>query len=316
MQARYIRNLFLLCMSISIAYTAHAQDASRIYVEPSGWSIGTECGLSDLWGNVGTQSPVEHYINSKYFNKVTFIGGMFGRYTVHPCFAFRFMLNYGALYATDAWNYDLAKKATNEGADAYQRYARAQSAKDDIVEGSILMELTPFRINPESRSAHRRGQLYLALGLGYFHFTPYSTVAASTTWVPTYNLDLEGQGFGAGFPSTYSLWQLAIPLAIGYRWDLGEHLNLGIEYMFRKTFTPWLDGVSGNYVSNAEFQAHLNPHDALLAEQVEDKGFYTGLEQPNAAGNLRGNPSTKDSYSTISIVFYYKVKAKNKEWWH
>jgi hypothetical protein len=316
MQARFIRNLFVLCMCCSFAFTSNAQQASRIYVEPTGWSIGLQCGLSDLWGNVGTQSPIQHYTNSKYFDKVAFMGGMFGRYTIHPAFALRGMINYGTIYATDAWNYDLAKTNTTQGQDAYQRYARAQDAKDIMFEGSLLMEISPKRINPESRGAHKRGQPYLCLGITYFHFTPYSTVAASPTWVKTYDLDLEGQGWGAGYPPAYKLWQFAIPLAIGYRWDLGEHLNLGLEWMWRKTFTSYLDGVSGPYIGASEFKAHLNPQQALLAEQVEDKGFYTGLSLPNTPGNLRGNAGFKDSYSTLSIVFYYKVASRNREWWH
>lgn len=316
MQARVIRNLMALYFCMAIADTSSAQDAHRLYVEPDGWAIGMNVGLSDLWGNVGTQSPLEHYINSKYFDKVTFMGGMFGRYNVHPGFGIRFQANYGSLYATDKWNYDLVKNATSQGTDAYQRYARSQNAKDIVVEGTVLMELTPFRLNPESRRAFKRGQPFIGLGISYFHYTPYSTVAASPTWVKTYDLHLEGQGFGKGFPPSYSLWQPAIPMVIGYRWDLGQHLNLGIEYMFRYTFTKYLDGVSGKYISAADFAAHLTPAQAALAEQVADKGYWYGLSLPNSAGNLRGNPSFTDKYSTISITFYYKVNTRTPRWWH
>lgn len=316
MQARLIRNLLVLCICVAAGYTTKAQDAHRLYVEPDGWAIGMNVGLSDLWGNVGTNSFVDHYTNSKYFDKVTFMGGMFGRYNVHPCFGLRFQLNYGSLYATDKWNYDLAKNASTQGTDAYQRYARAQNAKDIVFEGGALMELTPFRFNPESKRAFKRGQPFIGVGFSYFHFTPYSTVAASPTWVKTYDLHLEGQGFGAGFPDNYSLWVPAIPLVIGYRWDIGQHLNLGIEYMFRYTFTKYLDGVSGKYISSADFEAHLSPAQAQLAELVADKGYWYGLTQPNVAGNLRGNPSFTDKFSTLSITLYYKVNTRTARWWH
>lgn len=317
MQARFIRNLFVLCTGMAVSLTGFAQNASRIYIEPNGWSIGTTVGKSELWGDVGTQSLVDHFTNSKAFNHVAFMGGMFGRYTVHPCFALRFQLQYGSLYATDDWNYDLAKAASTIADDAYQRYARGQNARDFIFEGTFLMEFTPMRINPESKGAHRRGQPYLAAGLAYFHYTPYSTPSPNGPWVKTYNLDLEGQGWlGGNYPASYSLWQLGIPLGIGYRWDIGQHLNLGIEYMWRMTFTDYLDGVSGKYVGATAFDTHLNPHDAALAQQIADKGPDRGLEPPNAAGNLRGNPSNNDSYSTLSINFYYKILTKTHEWWH
>src|ERR1700733_5371029 len=132
MRAKYIRNVLVFFIAVLSATRSYAQDASRIYVEPTGFSLGTNFGLSDLWGDVGTKSPIEHYINSKYFDKVAFIGGMFGRYTIHPALSFRLALGYGTVYATDNWNYDLAKKATTQGDDAYQRYARGQSAKSAI----------------------------------------------------------------------------------------------------------------------------------------------------------------------------------------
>ena len=124
MQARFTRNLLMLCIGIAIAITSGAQNAARIYVEPDGWSIGSTLGESDLWGNVGTKSILQHYTNSKYFNRMGFMGGLFGRYTVHPCFSIRVGLNYGQLYATDKWNYDQAKNSGTEGTDAYQRYAQ------------------------------------------------------------------------------------------------------------------------------------------------------------------------------------------------
>ncbi len=315
MQSRLFRYLMVLGICMAMSPATKAQDASRIYIEPTGWSIGTNFGLSDLWGDVGTNSAIDHYVNSKYFDKVAFMGGLFGRYTVHPCFAVRMGVNYGTVFATDKWNYDLALKASTQGDDGYQRYARSQTAKSYIFEGAFLMELNPMRFNPESKIAHKRGQPFLGAGIGVFHFEPYSTVGASPSWVKTYNLSLEGQGWGGNYPEQYSKWQMCIPIVFGYRWDLGQHLNLGIEYMYRLTFTDYLDGVSGKYVDPAEYKKHLQAKDAIIAYQVEDKGYFSGLVVPNAAGNLRGNPSNNDSYSTLSVTLYYKINAKDREWW-
>ena len=199
MQTRLLRILLVFCISVALARPAGAQDASRVFIEPTGWSIGTNIGTTDLWGDVGTQSILDHYANSKYTNKICFMGGMFGRYQIHPALGVRLQVNYGTLYATDAWNYDQAKKATTEGNDALQRYLRAQNAKDNILENTVLLELTPFRMNPESRSAHKRGQLFLGAGVSVFHFTPYSTAAAGPGFVKTYDLHLEVRVSGVVF---------------------------------------------------------------------------------------------------------------------
>lgn len=312
MHARFIRNLLVFCICIAFPLATNAQDASRIYVEPDGWSIGTDIGVTDLWGDVGTKSIIDHYTNSKYTDKVCFMGGLLGRYSIHPCFAIRMMVNYGVLYATDKWNYDAIKgNALVEGTDALQRYLREQNAKDQVFEGTVLAEFTPFRMNPESKRAGKRGQLYVGAGVGIFHFVPFSTVAGSNTYVKTYDLHLEGQGWGAGYPPNYSLWQPAIPLAIGYRWDIGKHLNLGVEFMYRYCFTDYLDGVSGKYVDPPAFYTHLSPQQAALAESVADKEQYFNNQVPNQAGNLRGTPGS-DAYSTITITFRYKIFAADR----
>lgn len=317
MQAKVIRILSVLSVAAVMNLSAVAQTfrPSRVYVEPDGWSIGTNIGTTDMWGDVGTKGPVDHYTNSKYFDKVSFMGGMFGRYSFHPSFAVRLMLNFGSFYATDQWNYDGVKgKNLIEGKDYVQRYLRAQNAKAIIVESSALLEYTPRRFNVKGK-AYKRRQPYLGAGLAIFHYTPYSTVANTPTFVKTYDLSLEGQGWEGNYPKKSSRWQPSVPLAVGYRWDLGDHLNLGIEYMYRMTFFDYLDGVSGKYVSAFEFNQNMSPNEAKTAIQVADKSAYYNNALPNRAGTLRGNPSNNDAYSTITITFSYKVPSRNRIWW-
>ncbi|NCX95038.1 MAG: hypothetical protein EBX41_01265, partial [Chitinophagia bacterium] len=252
----------------------------------------------------------------KYLDKVAFNGGMYGRYTIHPALSLKFGLGFGSFYASDEWNFDLAKKAKTQGEDAYQRYARAIKSKAYIFESMLLFEFSPFRYNPESRKAHRRGQPYIGAGVGYFHFEPYSNVAMSNTFVKTFPLKIEGNGFGDSFPKSYSLWQPSIPFVVGYRWDIGEHLNLGIEYCYRKTFTDYLDGVSGKYIDPAEYSKHLSANEAANARDVQDKAIYSIYTQPHTPGQMRGNPADKDAYGSFNITFYYKVFTRTKEWWH
>ena len=315
MRAGYIRSLIIGAMAGIFTTAAYAQDASRIYIEPDGWSIGMNLGTTDMWGDVGTKTIPDHYSNSKYLDKVFAMGGMFGRYSIHPCLAVRFGLNYGTIYATDEWNYDKAQYATTQGADAYQRYARQQKSKSNIFESYVMMEFSPLRYNPESVRANRKGQVIFGLGLGYFHFTPKSTIGLGTKYVNIYDLHIEGDGFGSGFPPTYSLWQFCIPMSIGYRWDLGKHINLGVEFMYRKTFTDYLDGVSGKYIDKAEYAKHLSPSEAADAALIQDKAYYNNLAQPNVAGNIRGNSADKDAYSSINITLYYKVLSRVGKWW-
>jgi hypothetical protein len=299
MQAKVIRILSVLFVTVVMNQYAGAQQfrPQRVYVEPDGWSIGTNIGMTDMWGDVGTKTAVDHYLNSKYFDKVSFMGGMFGRYSFHPLFAIRFQLNFGSFYATDAWNYDGVKTVNHlEGTDYVQRYLRSQTAKAIVFEAATLLELTPRRFNLKGK-AYKRRQPYVAAGVGLMHYTPYSTVGKGPTFVRTYDLSLEGQGWEGEYPKKNSRWQPVFPLAIGYRWDLGDHLNLGIEYMYRMTMFDYLDGVSGKYVSQFEFNQNMSPGDAKLA------------------GTLRGNPANNDAYSTLTITFAFRVPTRSRIWW-
>ncbi len=315
MRANPIRNLIILILVALTTTQSIAQDASRIYIEPTGWSLGTTFGLTDLWGDVGTKSVLDHYTNSKYLDRVAIMSGMFGRYTIHPALAIRMMLSAGTLYATDEWNYDKAIISTTQGTDAYQRYARNQKIRADIFEGLGMLEITPLRFNSESKRAHKKGQPYLGAGLGYFHFTPYNTVGTGTKFTQIYDLHIEGDGFGAGFPPSYRLWQFCIPMVIGWKWDVGQHCNLGVEFIYRKTLFDYLDGVSGKYIDPKEYSKHLSPKDAVTAAAIQDKAYLYKLQQPNVAGNMRGNPANNDAYSSINFSFYYKVFSRTKEWW-
>ncbi|WP_345079578.1 hypothetical protein [Nemorincola caseinilytica] len=317
MQAKVIRILSVLCILLAVGYTSMAQKYRpfRANVDQDGWAIGMNIGATDLWGDVGTNSFVDHYTNSGYTSKLCFMGGMFGRYTFHPSFAIRFHVNYGVFYATDKWNEDGVKgKSLIEGNDYVQRYLRAQTARTSIAEGAALFEFYPRRFNVTGK-AYRRGQPFIAAGLAVFHFTPYSTVADGNTFVKTYDLSLEGQGFGSGYPKKASRVQPAVPLCIGYRWDIGSRLNLGIEYMYRMTFTDQLDGVSGKYISQFEFEQNLSPADAQTAMAIADKTKYYNHALSNTPGTFRGNPDNNDSYSSLAITFAFKVPSRDRIWW-
>src|SRR5689334_20635376 len=120
MRNRMLRSILALCISAAAIPAAKAQ--SPEYIEPPGFSLGTTFGLSDMWGDVGTKSIADHYNNAQYWKHTHFMGGLFLRYTAHPCFSIRMGTSYGTIYADDTWNETKSNKATSVNDDAYQRY--------------------------------------------------------------------------------------------------------------------------------------------------------------------------------------------------
>jgi opacity protein-like surface antigen len=315
-----LRSILTLCLGVAAIPAAKSQNSS-IYIEPNGFSLGTNFGMTDLWGDVGTKSILDHYTNGKYFKNPMFMGGVFVRYSAHPAFAVRMGVNYGTLYATDSWNEKGFEKSTSIKDDAYQRYVRNLNIKSNIWEGNLLMEITPFRFGVESNLAKKRFQPYLLVGVGAFHFKPTGEFQprsgeGGSSWVKLNDLHLEGNGFNlAGAPERYELWQMSVPMGIGVRWDIGYQLSLGVEYLYRYCFFDYLDGASGTYTDPSYFEANLTPRNAAIAKDMADKSWLIDPSITHNAGDMRGNSAVNDAFSSFSISFFYKINRRADHWW-
>jgi len=322
-----MRKQLLIGVLASVIFT-FAQNESRAqksmirYSEPEGWSLGVTMGMSDLWGDVGTNSIIDHYANDKYLSNIKGMGGVFARYAMHPGFIVRLGVNHGTLYANDNFNYTKAKSAKSYEDDAVQRYVRNLNVKSIIWEGNFLFEINPFRFNIESRSALRNMQPYLLVGVAGFHYKPkgehFSRTSPSRGWVNLHELHTEGQGFDfTDAPEQDELWQLAVPAGLGVKWDLGKQCGISVEWLYRVTFTDYLDNVSGKYIPKEYFDANLAPQEAQTASDMSDKSWMIqGEEFQHAKGEWRGNPNNNDSYSTLSVNFFWKIKSKRRPWWY
>jgi opacity protein-like surface antigen len=325
MRKKIVRSILIACMSFAVV-KSYAQPAiPREYIEHPGYSLGINFGWADLWGDVGTKSMMDHYNNPLYLNKPCFMGGIMGRLTAHPMFAMRFGVNYGTVYATDAWNKDLAKTAKSIEDDAFQRYLRNQDARANIWELSYQVELIPFRANSESKIAAKRLQPYLTFGLAAFSFKPQTSlidpVTRETKWVNTRDLHLEGEGIEYEVPTPghskkTNKWAFAIPVGAGLRMDINKNFAIGLEWLLRITTEDRLDGVSSEYVTKAYLDKNLSPDKAETAKLVYDKSWAIDPNVEHGAWTKRGNKDNKDKYSTVSLTFIYKLKRDKTPWWY
>ena len=319
---RINKKLILLFSLFIISSSVVRAQIEDYYSEAPGFSLGTTIGLSDLWGDIGTASSMDHYMNSNYKKNVTFMGGLLFRYTFVPAFSLRFGVNYGKLYASDNFNEDLAKKAKSMEEDAAQRYYRNLNVRTNIWEGNIMFEFAPFRMNTESNRSRRRMQPYITGGIGIFHYKPQGLYINRATrreqWVDLIDLHTEGVGLsttGATSAALPSLWQVAIPMGFGMRWDLNHKVSLGVEYIYRTTMTDLLDDVSDKYVNPQVFTASLSPEKAAIATDIYDKTWVLIPNYQRNVGDKRGNSADKDAYSTLSITFIYRLSSRWNQWW-
>ena len=153
---------------------------------------------------------------------------------------------------------------------------------------------------------------FVYAGASLFNFNPQGE-NANGEWVDLQPLGTEGQG--TTLPNTdskYSLIQFAAALGGGVKIAVSNTFNIIFEYSTRKTFTDYLDDVSGNYVSTRPTEWSDNP-DALY---FSDPSSYNEDDPEDTSlypfGKERGNPNQKDWYSFAGVTLSFKLKNKTK----
>jgi hypothetical protein len=131
---------------------------------------------------------------------------------------------------------------------------------------------------------------YVFAGVGLFSFKPY-TYDENGGKAYLQPLTTEGQGL-AGGPKPYKLMQLNIPIGLGALYVINEDIRVGLELGYRKTFTDYLDDVSGDYYDEAALFAARGQSAVNLAW----RGDEVGSGPYPAAKSGRGSAKYKDGY--------------------
>ncbi len=209
--------------------------------------IGVFAGGSYYLGDI---NPRKHFMFSQPALGVLF------RYSTNYRFSFRFGFNYGKVSADDSKSGEV---------DQLERNLNFQST---IYE---LHSLAEFNF-VEYRIGHPKHymSLYLFGGLACFYMNPKTT--NNNEVIDLKPLQTEG--------TSYSKIQVSMPFGVGYKWSISEYLGFAVEWGPRKTFTDYLDDVSGKYLTT---------------------------------GFMRGNPRTKDWYFYYGIMLSIKLPKPNKE---
>ncbi len=155
-------------------------------------------------------------------------------------------------------------------------------------------------------------QAYGFVGIGAFYFNPQAKYGAN--WVDLQPLGTEGQGL-PGAKSKYSLVSVCIPYGLGVKDAINKEWSIGLEIGIRKTFTDYIDDVSGVYYDNTALRAARGNVAADLADPslqnypAEYGGNSSGSHQ-TLQGQQRGQSNHKDSYMFINLTAAYKIPYK------
>ena len=85
--------------------------------------------------------------------------------------------------------------------------------------------------------------------------------------------------------------------------------RLQFELSYTKTFTDYLDDVSGVYFDNEVIRDEVGNVAAELADRRLNKDVPTGIDG-NGTGLQRGNPARKDWYAFAGIFITMRIGKK------
>jgi hypothetical protein len=182
---------------------------------------------------------------------------------------------------------------------------RNLSFRSDIIEVGGVMEINfiPFAAYNAGGSNPNRQRFtpYASIGLNAFYFNPKTLYKGE--WIELQPLNTEGQGSSFNNTAAYNRFQMAVPMSIGAKIQYRRH-TWALDIGFRKTFTDYLDDVSGAYADQTKLTSEKGYLAAELAYRTDELVGYEGTKP--VAGTMRGDSANDDWYLFNSITYSFK----------
>lgn len=190
------------------------------------------------------------------------------------------------------------------------RNNRNLNFKSNIFEFSTRFEYSFFASRPGHRYSikktllrRKRGKAkeFIAfIGVGCFYFNPKGKHPFTGEYMNLYDLHTEGQGLKNG-PEQYSRIQLSIPVGFSIKTRFKKYWSLGLEFNYRKTFTDYIDDVSGTYYNKSELAEAYGSNSVIFSDP--SLGLIPSATIPNADGTgaQRGDKQ-KDVFMSLQVT--------------
>ena len=250
------------------------------------FALGASAQVNEIGITVGGAYYIGDINPDRHFPKHTGLtGGILFRHNMTDRLALRFQGIYGTLEA-----YDSDSKDTTQ-------WLRNLHFRSRLIEGSLLLEINFFKYRARSKDG-KFWTPFVFGGLAYFRANPQAYF--QDDWVDLQPLGTEGQGTTASGDDLYKIDHFAIPFGAGFKFNVGR-VDFQLEWGMRRTYTDYIDDVSGKYVDNDLLAFENGPLSAILA----DRSGLEAIPGYTNTGKARGNVSTRDwyVYSGLSITY-------------
>lgn len=293
--------LLVICLGCFMANDSFAQYfRTSNYWKTHRNELQVSLGVSNFLGELGGRNRIgSDFIWDLEISQTKPSFAFAWRYFVAEKMAMRWNLSYGLLAGND-------NLTTEEF-----RHNRNLHFRSDLVELALTFEYHFFKEqlghlhDLRGVKGQRSSQvgLYIFAGVSGFYFDPRARF--NNEWIRLKPLGTEGQGLPNG-AEEYSNFQVAIPMGMGVRKSMNKYWTLGFELQYTKTFTDYIDDVSGVYYDNEAIEAANGPIAAYFADPSLGEGPNISY-QTTAAGAQRGDDEDLDAYLFLRFTAQYKM---------
>lgn len=186
---------------------------------------------------------------------------------------------------------------------------RNLSFRNQILEGSLQFELNFFPYQLGNKQFPMSP--YLFGGIAYFNMKPMAQYKG--TWYELQPLGTEGQGTEYG-GDKYKTSLLSVPFGVGFKTNLFALFGFSLEWGVRKTFTDYIDDISGKYVDPGVLEDLSGQLAATLSDRSLQKEIQDGNSRNNS-GLQRGDPGRKDYYFFVMASLNIRIDKKATSCW-
>ncbi|WP_317897401.1 DUF6089 family protein [Aurantibacillus circumpalustris] len=260
------------------------------------WDFGVNVSAANYLGDIGGGSGTRRgFVSDLKLAKTRWNFGGFVRYKWRPKISLKLAVDYLRLEGDD-------KLSSNPG-----RRFRNFNFRNDIYDVGFTGEYFFYENNDIGNTyRYRNGfRAYIFAGVGGFFSNPKTYYKGE--WVALQPLATEG--------FQYRSFVMNIPMGVGFYFTLNKKNRIGFEINYRKTFTDYIDDISGNYPDKAP--TDYDPGIILRTPELKetDPALYdsnpSAVSSHNFGGYKRGDSQHKDSYLTMGLSYSYVLRGKS-----
>lgn len=256
------------------------------------WDFGGTMGATNYLGDIGgKEGERRDFISDIKLAKTRWNFGGFARYKWRPKVSLKAAVDYIRLEGDD-------KLSTNPA-----RQFRNFNFRNDIADMALTAEYFFYENNDLGNTyRYRNGfRAYLFGGVGGFFSNPKTYYKGE--WVALRPYATEGV--------EYKRFVMNIPMGVGFYFTINKKHRIGYELNYRKTFTDYLDDISGQYPADPG-----DPYTRGLILRTTELDAQKIAENPavyqsHTWGNKRGNSQYKDSYLSMGFTYSYVIRGKS-----